>query len=179
LTARLWPSLKQAGDARVVSVSSTGVRFGGVDFEDPNFERQEYNKWKAYGQSKSAIALFAVEMDRLGNAYGVRAFSVHPGRIMTDLVRYMSDEEKSAAGGVLKTTEQGASTSVWCATSPQLEGKGGVYCMDADIADVITAEDLQGLGQVMSGVLPWAIDPGFAERLWLLSEEMTSVKFRT
>ncbi|NOU75525.1 SDR family NAD(P)-dependent oxidoreductase [Paenibacillus sp. LMG 31458] len=179
LTARLWPSLKQAGDARVVSVSSTGIRFGGVDFEDPNFERQEYNKWKAYGQSKSANALFAVEMDRLGNAYGVHAFSVHPGRIMTDLVRYMSYEEKNAAGGEFKTTEQGAATSVWCATSPQLEGKGGVYCMDADIAEVITAEALQGLGQVMSGVLPWAIDPGFAERLWLVSEEMTGVKFRT
>ncbi|MDQ0885712.1 NAD(P)-dependent dehydrogenase (short-subunit alcohol dehydrogenase family) [Paenibacillus sp. V4I9] len=179
LTARLWPSLKQAGNARVVSVSSTGVRFGGVDFEDPNFDRQEYNKWKAYGQSKSANALFAVELDRLGNAYGVRAFSVHPGRIMTDLVRYMSDEEKSAAGGEFKTTEQGAATSVWCATSPQLKGKGGVYCIDADIAEVITAEALQGLGQVMSGVLPWAIDPGFAERLWLLSEEMTGVKFRT
>lgn len=179
LTARLWPSLKQAGNARVVSVSSTGVRFGGIDFEDPNFEHQEYNKWKAYGQSKSANALFAVELDRLGKAYGVRAFSVHPGRIMTDLVRYMSDEEKSTAGGEFKTTEQGAATSVWCATSPQLEGKGGVYCLDADIAEVITAEALQGLGQVMSGVLPWAIDPGFAERLWLLSEEMTGVNFRT
>lgn len=177
LTARIWPSLIQAGNARVVSVSSTGVRFGGVDFEDPNFERQEYNKWKAYGQSKSANSLFAVELDRLGNAYSVRAFSVHPGRIMTDLVRYMSYEEKSAAGGEFKTTEQGAATSVWCATSPQLEGKGGVYCMDDDIAEVITAEALQGLGQVMSGVLPWAIDPGFAERLWLLSEVMTGVKF--
>lgn len=177
LTARIWPSLIQAGNARVISVSSTGIRFGGVDFEDPNFERQEYNKWKAYGQSKSANSLFAVELDRLGNAYGVRAFSVHPGRILTDLVRYMSYEEKSAAGGEFKTTEQGAATSVWCATSPQLEGKGGVYCMDADIAEVITAEALQGIGQVMSGVLPWAIDPGFAERLWLLSEEMTGVKF--
>lgn len=178
LTARLWPALKQAGNARVVSVSSTGVRFGGVDFQDPNFEHQDYNKWRAYGQSKSANALFAVELDRVGHAHGVRAYSVHPGRIMTDLVRFMSDEEKSAAGGEYKTTEQGAATSVWCATSPQLEGKGGVYCMDADIAEIITAEALQGLGQVMTGVLPWAIDPELAKRLWLLSEEMTGVKFK-
>ncbi len=78
LTARLWPSLKQAAHARVVSVSSTGIRFGGVDFDDPNFERREYDKWKAYGQSKSANALFAVALDRHGQPYGVRAFAVHP-----------------------------------------------------------------------------------------------------
>ncbi|MFC0330115.1 oxidoreductase [Paenibacillus sepulcri] len=177
LTARLWPALKRAGSARVISLSSTGIRFGGVDFDDINFERREYDKWKAYGQSKSANALFAVALDRRGAAYGIRAFSVHPGRILTDLVRHMSDEEKGAAGGNLKTTEQGAATSVWCATSDQLEGKGGVFCMDADIAGVVSEEALQGLGQVMTGVLPWAIDPGLAERLWQVSEEMTGVKF--
>ncbi|MBW7462237.1 oxidoreductase, partial [Paenibacillus sepulcri] len=94
LTARLWPALKRAGSARVISLSSTGIRFGGVDFDDINFERREYDKWKAYGQSKSANALFAVALDRRGAAYGIRAFSVHPGRILTDLVRHMSDEEK-------------------------------------------------------------------------------------
>ncbi|WP_308858091.1 oxidoreductase [Paenibacillus sp. R14(2021)] len=177
LTARLWPALKQAGHARVVSVSSTGVRFGGVDFEDPNFERQAYDKWKAYGQSKSANALFAVALDRLGYTHGVRAFSVHPGRIMTDLVRHLSEEEKNAASGEFKSTAQGAATSVWCAASPQLEGKGGVYCMDCDIANIIPGEALQGLGQVMAGVLPWAVDPGLAERLWKLSESMTGVTF--
>jgi NAD(P)-dependent dehydrogenase (short-subunit alcohol dehydrogenase family) len=178
LTARLWPALKQAGSARVVSVSSTGIRFGGVDFDDPNFEQQEYDKWKAYGQSKTANALFAVALDRRGQVHGICAFSVHPGRIMTDLMRYLSDDERALAGEY-KTTEQGAATSVWCATSSQLEGKGGVYCIDADIAEVIPAFALQGMGQVLSGVLPWAIDPGLAERLWQLSEEMTGMKFTT
>ena len=85
LTARLWPALKRAGKARVVSVSSTGISFGGVDFDDPNFERREYDKWKAYGQSKTANALFAVALDKRGQAHGIRAFSVHPGGISTDL----------------------------------------------------------------------------------------------
>ncbi|WP_195724406.1 oxidoreductase [Paenibacillus monticola] len=179
LTERLWPALKQVGSARVVSVSSTGIRFGGVDIDDPNFERREYDKWKAYGQSKSANALFAVALDRRGQAHGIHAFSVHPGRIMTDLVRFMSDDEKSTTGTDFKTTEQGAATSVWCATSPQLEGKGGVNCLDVDIAEAIPALDLQGMAQVLSGVLPWAIDPELAEQLWQLSEEMTGVKFKS
>src|SRR5262249_42049501 len=133
LTGRLWPALKKAGSARVVSVSSTGIRFSGVDFDDPNFERRDYEKWKGYCQFKSANSLFAVALDRRGHAHGVRAFAVHPGRIITDLIRYMSDEEKRSATGApgeFKTPEQGAATSVWCATSPQLEGKGGVYCLD-------------------------------------------------
>ena len=133
LTARLWPALKRAGEARVVSVSSTGISFGGVDFDDPNFERRVYDKWKAYGQSKTANALFAVGLDKRGQEYNVRAFSVHPGGIYTDLARHLSAEEL-AFDGELKTPEQGAATSVWCAMSPQLEGKGGVYCMDVDIA---------------------------------------------
>jgi DDE superfamily endonuclease len=176
LTARLWPALKRAGKARVVSVSSNGISFGGVDFDDPHFERREYDKWKAYGQSKTANALFAVALDKLGQAHGIRAFSVHPGGISTDLVRYVSDEEL-AFDGELKTPEQGAATSVWCATSPQLEGKGGVYCMDVDIAEVIADFTPQVPGQQPTGVLPWAIDPDLAERLWQLSEKMTGVKF--
>src|SRR4051794_3920310 len=98
-------------------------------------------------------------------------------------MRSMSDEEQRAAiaasrkVSILKTTEQGAATSVWCATSPQLEGKGGVYCMDCDIAGVISDFDLQGLDQEVTGVLPWAIDPGLAERLWHLSEKMTGIEF--
>ena len=179
LTARLWPALKKSRKARVVSLSSTGIRFSGVNFEDPNFEKREYNKWIAYGQSKSANSLFAVALDKRGQKYGVRAFSVHPGRITsTDLIRYMSDEEKDAGGSEFQTTEQGAATSVWCATSPQLEGKGGVYCMNVDIANVIQESSLTGeLGQVMSGVHPWAIDPELAEHLWKLSEDFTGVTF--
>lgn len=181
LTARLWPALKKAGKARVISLSSTGIRFSGVNFEDPNFKNREYNKWIAYGQSKSANSLFAVALDKRGQKYGIRAFSVHPGRITsTDLIRYMSDEEKNAGGSEFQTTKQGAATSVWCATSPQLEGKGGVYCMNVDIANVIQESSLTGeLGQIMTGVLPWAIDPELAERLWKLSEDLTGVIFKT
>lgn len=190
LTARLWPALKKAGNARVVSVSSAGIRFGGVDFDDPNFERREYDKWKAYGQSKSANALFAVALDKRGYEYGIRAFSVHPGRILTDLARHMSDDELRAMGAFdesgqritvpsaesgYKTVEQGAATTVWCAASSQLEGMGGVYCLDADIAEVQPEFTLQGVAQVVTGVLPWAIDPDLAERLWSLSEKLTGV----
>jgi NAD(P)-dependent dehydrogenase (short-subunit alcohol dehydrogenase family) len=178
LTARLWPALKEAGKARVVSVSSIGIIFGGVDFDDPNFERREYDKWKAYGQSKTANALFAVALDKRGEAHGIRAFSVHPGGIYTDLARDLSAEEL-AFDGELKTAEQGAATSVWCATSPQLEGRGGVYCMDVDIAEAISDFTPAKPGQQPTGVLPWAIDPDLAEQLWQLSEKMTRVKFNS
>jgi len=181
LTARLWPALKQTGKSRVVAVSSTGIMFGGVDFDDPNFERREYDKWKAYGQSKTANALFAVALDKRGERHGIRAFSVHPGGIYTDLMRYLPAEElaalAAAAGGSLKTPEQGAATSVWCATSPQLDGKGGVYCMDVDIAEVISDFDPGAMALDLRGVLPRAIDADSAERLWDLSEQMTGVNF--
>jgi NAD(P)-dependent dehydrogenase (short-subunit alcohol dehydrogenase family) len=178
LTARLWPALTKAGNARVVSLSSTGVRFGSVDFDDPNFERRPYDKWKAYGQSKTANSLFAVALDRVGYRQGIRAFAVHPGRISTDLGRFLTAKELVTVGEY-KTAEQGAATSVWCSTSEQLSGMGGVYCMDCDIAPVQVDFALQGTGQVLQGVLPWAIDPEFAERLWQLSERMTGVQFET
>ena len=180
LTLRLWPALKRAGragGARVVSLSSTGIRFGAIDFDDPNYQRRQYDRWNAYGQSKTANALFAVVLDKRGHEDGIRAFSVHPGGINTSLSRFMSEDEKRAYTGPLKTTEQGAATSVWCATSPQLDGKGGVYCLDCDIAEVIELQALEGLHQVLNGVIPWAIDPDSAERLWKLSEDMTGVKF--
>ncbi|MBW7452861.1 SDR family NAD(P)-dependent oxidoreductase [Paenibacillus sepulcri] len=189
LTARLWPALKKSGNARVVSVSSGAIRYSGIDFGDPNFERKEYDKWIAYGQSKSANALFAVELDRQGHAHGVRAFSVHPGVIKTDLARFLSDEELRAMGIIddqghpvnnpslgYKTVEQGAATSVWCATSTQLDGRGGVYCENVDITTAVPADTPVSL--TVSGVPPWAIDPASAKRLWQLSEEMTGVKFK-
>jgi NAD(P)-dependent dehydrogenase (short-subunit alcohol dehydrogenase family) len=180
LTLRLWPALKsagRAGGARVVSLSSTGIRFGTVDFDDPNYQRRQYDRWNAYGQSKTANALFAVALDKRGHEDGIRAFSVHPGGIMTSLSRFMSEDEKRAYTGPLKTAEQGAATSVWCATSSQLDGKGGVYCLDCDIAEVIELQALQGLHQGFHGVIPWAIDPDSAERLWTLSEHMSGLKF--
>jgi NAD(P)-dependent dehydrogenase (short-subunit alcohol dehydrogenase family) len=177
LTARLWPALRRAGGARVVCLTSRGHARGAVDFEDPHFERRPYDKWQAYGQSKTANALFALALDARGEAHRVRAFSVHPGGILTDLVRHLPDEELRAvlaasANANLKTVEQGAATSVWCATSAQLDGMGGVYCEDVDIAEAVTA-DAPGT----SGVKPWARDPGAAERLWTLSEAWTGAAF--
>jgi NAD(P)-dependent dehydrogenase (short-subunit alcohol dehydrogenase family) len=190
LTARLWPALRTAYGTRVVTLSSGAHQRAGIDFDDPNFVRRAYDRWQAYGQSKTANVLFTVELDRRGEASGVRAFAVHPGGILTDLSRHMTDEElqgygvsrdvkpgfipagKSVAeGGDLKTLEQGAATSVWCATSPRLAGMGGVYCQDVEVAEVLESDSASG-----PGVLPRAIDPKAAERLWNLSEELTGVK---
>ena len=189
LTARLWPALVAAGGARVVALSSWGHRFAAVDFDDPSFERRDYDRWQAYGQSKTANALFAVALDRRGAPHGVRAFAVHPGRIITPLVRHMSADElrqarvideagQPIASAETKTPAQGAATSVWCATSPALDGKGGVYCEDVDIAEIVQPNRqpaAQGLhdAAVETGVMPHAIDPEAAERLWALSERMT------
>jgi NAD(P)-dependent dehydrogenase (short-subunit alcohol dehydrogenase family) len=178
LTGRLWPALVRG--ARVVTLSSRGhARSGpGFDFEDPNFERRPYDKWIAYGQSKTANVLFAVGLDRRGAEHGIRAFAVHPGAIVTDLVRHMSNEETEQAIalakkiGVVKTVEQGASTTVWCATSAQLDGIGGVYCEDTDVAAIVSAD-----ADTATGVRPWAIDPAAAERLWALSERWTGVSY--
>lgn len=181
LTARLAPALKRADGARVISLSSIGHRRSPVNLEDPSFDRRPYDKWEAYGCAKSANALFAVGLDARGQASKIRAFAVHPGGIMTDLQRFMPEEEKRAMGWIdeqgrvnerFKTTEQGAATSVWCATSSQLDGKGGVYCEDCDIAVAVPADD-----KGFSGVRPWAIDPVLAEKLWTLSEKMTGVSF--
>jgi NAD(P)-dependent dehydrogenase (short-subunit alcohol dehydrogenase family) len=181
LTARLWPALKAANGARIVSLSSIGHRRSPVNLEDPNFERSAYDKWESYGRAKSANALFAIGLDARGAAQNVRAFAVHPGGIMTDLQRFMPEEEKRAMGWIdeqgrvndrFKTPEQGAATSVWCATSPQLDGKGGVYCEDCDIAKALPAD-----AQTFDGVRPWAIDPVLADKLWELSERMTGVRF--
>jgi NAD(P)-dependent dehydrogenase (short-subunit alcohol dehydrogenase family) len=176
LTARLWPALRRAGGARVVSLSSRGHLRAGVDFEDPHFVRRAYDKWVAYGQSKTANVLFAVALDARGEADGVRAFAVHPGAVVTELMRSMSEEEaRSAVDGArasLKSTEQGAATSVWCATSRKLAGMGGVYCEDVDIAAAVPADFPEP-----RGVRPWAIDRELAERLWTLSETWTGAKF--
>ncbi len=181
LTARLWPLLHAAGSARVVVLSSIGHRLGAPDLDDPNFERQDYDKWIAYGRAKSANALFALELDNLGESHGVRAFAVHPGGIMTPLQRHLSKEEQVAMGWMdadgnvnerFKSTEEGAATTVWAATSPLLEGKGGVYCEDCDVAAPA------GGDRPMGGVHPHVRDEALAKALWAKSEEMTGVEFR-
>jgi NAD(P)-dependent dehydrogenase (short-subunit alcohol dehydrogenase family) len=185
LTARLWKALINADSSRVVTLSSAGHRFAGVDLKDPNFTTRPYDKWVAYGQSKTANSLFSVELDRRGKERSVRAFAVHPGRILaTDLIRHMTDEDLKNAGvyrenGVLKssisglkTVEQGAATTVWCAVSPQLNGQGGVYCADCDIAELVPDDSPNP-----SGVRRWAIDDTIAKALWKLSEQLTDLKW--
>jgi NAD(P)-dependent dehydrogenase (short-subunit alcohol dehydrogenase family) len=171
LTAGLWPALQRAGGARVVSLTSGAHRHSPVLFDDVNFERTEYDKNKAYGQSKTANSLFAVALDKRGEGQGIRAFAVHPGVILdTGISKFLSAEERAAPiPAPAKTLQQGAATSVWCAVSPLLDGKGGVYCENADVAEAAAADK-----PTPGGVRPWAIDQEFAERLWTLSETMTA-----
>ena len=182
LTARLWPLLAASGHARVVSVSSVGHQRIGLDLDDINFEHRVYDKWTAYGQAKSANALFALELDRLGQDAGVRAFSVHPGGIITPLQRHLTMDEQVKMGWydkdgnlnpIFKTTEQGAATSIWCAVSPLLDGEGGVYCEDCNIGAMVKENTRRG-----TGVLPHIRDAALATALWAKSEQMTGVGFR-
>ncbi|WP_159703629.1 SDR family NAD(P)-dependent oxidoreductase [Arthrobacter sp. 18067] len=176
----LWPALAASGDARVVALSSTGHKLSSIRFDDISFTTG-YDKWRAYGQAKTANALFAVELDRLGREFGVRAFAVHPGGIMTELQRHLPKEEMVAAGWMdaegnlregFKTPEQGAATSVWAATSKTLDGRGGVYCEDCDIAHPTDKESPLARYQ---GVDAHAVDKDAARKLWELSAGMTGV----
>ncbi|XUU61611.1 oxidoreductase [Erythrobacter sp. HA6-11] len=181
LTTRLWPLLKAADNARVVTLSSAGHRLNGLDLDDPNWASREYEKWPAYGQAKSCNALFALELDKRGEAHGVRSFSVHPGGIATPLQRHLTMDEQKAMGwyddegnvhAAFKSTEEGAATSVWCAVSPLLDGMGGVYCEDCNIAAPASKE------APMSGVHPHVRDEASAAALWAKSEELTGVEFK-
>ena len=178
LVNRLWPAIAR-GRGRVVALSSTGHRRGGIRWDDVDFH-EGYDKWRAYGQAKSANALFAVQLDAFAKDTGVRAFAVHPGGILTPLQRHLERQEMvdlgwiDAEGNVLaqfKTPEQGAATQVWATTSPLLDGRGGLYCEDCDVAEAVPADTTT----VSSGVRPWAIDPDEAARLWTLSAERTGV----
>ncbi|MFF7171207.1 SDR family NAD(P)-dependent oxidoreductase [Streptomyces pseudovenezuelae] len=178
LVNRLWPAIEPGG-ARVVSVSSRAHHFSGMRWDDVHW-RTGYDKWQAYGQAKTANVLFAVHLDRLGAERGVRAFSLHPGGILTPLQRHLPKAEMVERGWIdeqgnalnpsgFKSPEQGAATQVWAATSPQLAEMGGVYLEDCDIAE--PAVD----GDQTCGVKAWATDPDQAERLWTLSAELTGV----
>jgi NAD(P)-dependent dehydrogenase (short-subunit alcohol dehydrogenase family) len=201
LAVRLWPALLAAGGAggaRVVAVSAAAHRLSPVFFDDPRFERREYHPMLGYGQSKTANILFARELDRLGAEHGIRGFSLHPGAIIgTNLSTYASQDALRAMGLIdadgnavidpyagKKTVQQGASTSVWCAVSPQLAGLGGVYCLDNNIAVVAEPNpdtlDPQRHGSsgvpAPTGVAPHAADPEAATHLWTLSEHLTTAK---
>lgn len=192
LAVRLWPLLRKANGARIVSVSSRGHRFSPVVFDDPHYRHRDYDRWTAYGQSKTANVLFAVGADARGKADGIRAFSLHPGAIMTDLARYMSEDELRGFGVIdaqgkpvkevaqgMKSVPQGAATSVWAATSAQLDGMGGLYLEDCDVAPLLLtdANDIAELRK-MAGVRPYAVDADAADALWEMSEKQTDVTLR-
>jgi NAD(P)-dependent dehydrogenase (short-subunit alcohol dehydrogenase family) len=185
LTAGLWNALKKANGARVVNVSSQGHQFAPFNFDDPNFENRSYETLSGYGQSKTALNLFSRELDNRAQMYNVRAYALHPGNIMgTELAREASVETFRQLGLVdengdllpefaasMKTIPQGAATTIWCATSPLLNNTGGVYCEDADIAEVALGEEIS------AGVKPYSIDEVNAKSLWELSEKMTGITF--
>jgi NAD(P)-dependent dehydrogenase (short-subunit alcohol dehydrogenase family) len=178
---RIASLIKPGG--RLVNLSSAGHRFSDVDLEDPNFDHTEYAPFVAYGRSKTANALFAVEFDRRHKARGVRAAAVHPGGIQTELGRYMTDEVRDALIANInraqpadqafswKTIPQGAATSVWAAAVAPAEEVGGKYCEDCHVAELNTEPGLRG------GVQPYAIDPEHAKALWAKSEEMVGERF--
>jgi NAD(P)-dependent dehydrogenase (short-subunit alcohol dehydrogenase family) len=181
LTTALLPALLKAssstGDARVVALSSSGHKMGGVDFEDIHFERRDYNKWMAYGQAKSANALMALGLHLRYGQQGITANAVHPGGIMTGLQKFLPLEEMRAMGwlkaddtplDLFKNPEQGASTSVWAATAPELKGHGGLYLEDC--RQGVLAEP----GNRISGYAPYIADEAAALKLWDVSQAMVA-----
>ena len=180
LTNRLWPALTRGGGARVVSVTSRGHKFSGIRWDDMHWER-EYDKWQAYGQAKTANILFAVELDARGKDAGVRAFAVYPAGVRTPLQRHLTSQEMRELGWyddqgnlspMFKTPEQGAAGEAWAATSPRLDGMGGVYIERCDIAEIADPDTEKGKQQ---GVNPDAVDPRQAERLWTVSAQLTGI----
>jgi len=179
LTNLLLPALKKsAADGRkprIVNLSSAAHRFGLVDFDDIHYNSRDYDKWNAYGQSKTANVLFSVELTkRLAND-GITANALHPGGIQTDLGRHLTPEdiealmsrlpvnepEEEPAPLQMKTVPQGAATTCWGATTAELEGKGGLYLDDCQIGDPE----------------PYAVDEAAASRLWTVTEELLGETF--
>jgi NAD(P)-dependent dehydrogenase (short-subunit alcohol dehydrogenase family) len=179
---RIAGLLKPGG--RLVNLSSAGHRFSDVDLDDPNFERTPYTEFGAYGRSKTANILFAVEFDRRHKAQGIRAAAVHPGGIRTELGRYMTPEATqqmidsinrsqpaSAGPFAWKTIPQGAATSVWAAVVAPADLVGGLYCEDCHVAEPNNDPASRG------GVRAYALDPERARALWAKSEDMVGERF--
>jgi NAD(P)-dependent dehydrogenase (short-subunit alcohol dehydrogenase family) len=170
--------------SRLVNLSSAGHRYADVDLDDPNFERSPYAEFTAYGRSKTANVLFAVEFDRRHRARGVRATAVHPGGIRTELSRHMTpgarekliaeinaSQPKGTPPFSYKSIPQGAATSVWAACVADAEAIGGRYCEDCQVAEVASVPGLR------AGVQPYALDPERAQALWKKSEEWVGEQF--
>jgi NAD(P)-dependent dehydrogenase (short-subunit alcohol dehydrogenase family) len=176
-------TLRAAGGARLITLSSIAHRMGAVDFSDMNYDKRSYDKWEAYGQAKSAQSLMAVELDRREKDNGIRSFAVHPGGIFTPLQRHLENAEMAEFGWtdvdgkpspvaqkLFKSTSEGCATSLWAATATTLNGMGGVYCEDCNVSCVVPDDS-----DDFTGVRRWAIDSEIAQRLWnethsLLSE---------
>jgi NAD(P)-dependent dehydrogenase (short-subunit alcohol dehydrogenase family) len=178
LTGLLSPALINGSPSRVINLSSAGHKFGPFNFSDPNYHQREYDKWQAYGESKTANVLFSVGLNLRVSERGVRAFAVHPGMIMTNLARHLeaaditalTDRSSSSEPLVFKTLEQGAATTLWAATTPDLAFEGGQYLEDCHIASPAESGG-------SSGVESYAVDPAMAEKLWLLSEDLVGQSF--
>jgi NAD(P)-dependent dehydrogenase (short-subunit alcohol dehydrogenase family) len=175
LTALLAPALVAAAPSRVVNLSSGGHRASDIHWDDPNYATRPYDKFEAYGQSKTANILFTRELDRRFGGHGVHAYAVHPGMIATELGRHMTSEDRHELGKKFKSSptgaapaykpvEAGAATTVWAAVAPELVDHGGAYLVDCEISD----DDA-----------PWTRDTKAAERLWALSEELVGQPFPT
>ena len=180
LSCLLSPALVHGSPARVVNLSSGGHNFAPVDFDDIHFNHRDYDKFQSYGQSKTANILFSIELDSRLKGRGVRVNAVHPGVIITDLGRHMSEEDIQAIMGnrpegspemVFKEIPAGAATSVWMATSPDLEGVGGQYAQDCGLVEPDAVD--AGTG----GWAKWAQGSQDARRLWSMSEEMLGETF--
>lgn len=178
LTRLLLPNFLASGQARVINLSSGGHKLSPVLFDDYNFEKQPYDKWVAYGQAKTAMALLGVALTKRFADKGLTSNAVHPGMVMTRLGRHLTREDvkdmvKGSTMAERKmeylTPEQGAATQIWAATSPALAGKGGLYLEQCRVADIIAHGD-----GVEDGVLPYALDEQNADALWDLAERLVA-----
>jgi NAD(P)-dependent dehydrogenase (short-subunit alcohol dehydrogenase family) len=184
---RIAKLIKDGG--RLVNLSSSGHRFSNVDLNDPHFETTPYDPFVAYGRSKTANILFAVEFDRRHRDRGVRATAVHPGGIITELSRHMPEgaidawiqqiqQQRAAAGEPpfeFKSIPQGAATSVWAGVVAHADEVGGKYCEDCEIAELVPADSQ--VSAISRGVRGYAIDPQNAKALWKKSEELVGEAF--
>ena len=180
LTNLLMPAVVNGAPARIVNLSSRGHHRDEVHYDDPNFDNRDYDKWASYGQAKTANIQFSVGLEKRLADKGVHAYAVHPGGIVTNLGRHLTEDdikdlmarmtENAGESPIMKTVEAGAATTCYAATAPELEGQGGVYLEDCHVAEIDNENPV-------AGVRSYAVDSGNAEKLWALSEEMVGQKF--